>query len=118
MLHLTVALLVLGSVIRLQFPQHHNNNLVDHDLLFESDDRIMTAFADAATHFQMNFQALYDLIDTVDHTHMLHLTVALLVLGSVIRLQFPQHHNNNLVDHYVMLVKIIATGVFTLVKRV
>lgn len=32
---------------------------------FESDDRIMTAFADAATHFQMNFQALYDLIDTV-----------------------------------------------------
>jgi hypothetical protein len=27
-----VALLVLGSVIRLQFPQHHNNNLVDHDL--------------------------------------------------------------------------------------
>ena len=24
---------------------------------FESDDRIMTAFADAATHFQMNFQA-------------------------------------------------------------
>ena len=26
----------------------------------------MTAFADAATHFQMNFQTLYDLIDTVE----------------------------------------------------
>ncbi|UDI77433.1 phytoene/squalene synthase family protein [Staphylococcus taiwanensis] len=33
---------------------------------FESDERIMTAFADTATHFQMNYQALYDLIDTVE----------------------------------------------------
>lgn len=33
---------------------------------FESDEAIMTAFADTATHFQMNYQALYDLIDAVE----------------------------------------------------
>ncbi|BGE81487.1 phytoene/squalene synthase family protein [Staphylococcus petrasii] len=33
---------------------------------FESDEQIMLAFADTSKHFQMNYQALYDLIDTVE----------------------------------------------------